>query len=143
VELLLQRQESADGCTLGTLLVDGRFQCFTLEDQTRPSGEKIPHQTAIPFGRYQITITQSVRFGRPLPLVNDVPGFTGVRLHSGNTAEDTDGCILLGQSRVSTTKIGNSRVAVELLQPLMQSAIDRGEDIWLTIEPVKDTALRA
>src|SRR5437773_6046728 len=95
MELLLRRRASAHGCTIGELVVDGVFECYSLEDEVR-GGPKIPGQTAIPAGRYRVVITPSQRFGRLLPLLEDVPGFEGIRIHAGNTSADTAGCILVG-----------------------------------------------
>ena len=129
MELLLQRNPSANGCTIGTLSVDGAFECYTLEDVVRPDGEKVYGQTAIPAGRYHVAITMSNRFKILLPLLENVPNFEGVRIHPGNTAADTDGCILVGQSKTDSS-IGSSRAAFGVLFEKMQAA----DDIWLTIE---------
>ena len=129
MELLLQRNPSANGCTIGTLSVDGVFECYTLEDVVRPNGEKVYGQTAIPAGRYHVSITMSNRFKTLLPLIENVPNFEGVRIHPGNTAADTDGCILVGQSKTDSS-IGASRAAFGVLFQKMQAA----DDIWLTIE---------
>jgi hypothetical protein len=115
MELRLEREPSAEGCTIGRLYVDGMFECWTLEDVVRPV--KIPGQTAIPHGHYVVTLTKSKRFQRVLPLVNAVPGFEGIRIHAGNTAADTEGCILVGRERYSSTFIGSSRAALEKLLP--------------------------
>ena len=74
--------------TIGKLYIDGKYFCDTLEDTVRAPGVKIPGRTAIPAGKYQIEITESIRFNRLMPIIKDVPGFSGVRIHSGNTAED-------------------------------------------------------
>lgn len=130
MELLLQRNPSANGCTIGTLSIDGVTECYTLEDVVRPDGEKVYGQTAIPAGRYHVTITMSNRFKILLPLLENVPNFEGVRIHPGNTAADTEGCILVGQTRTSNS-IGSSRAAFAALFEKMQNATD---DIWITIE---------
>lgn len=131
MELLLRREETTDGCTIGRLYVNGKFQCFTLEDPVR-TGPKIAHNTAIPAGRYAVTITRSQRFGRMLPLLLDVPGFDGIRIHPGNTTDDTSGCILVGQSRANESVLG-SRIAMGELQPQIASALARGAEVWIEI----------
>jgi hypothetical protein len=91
-------------------------------------------ETAIPFGTYRIELTHSPRFKRKLPLVCEVPDFEGVRIHSGNTAEDTLGCILVGRNWTEgTERIGASRIAFEALFPKISVAIDRGEAVILRV----------
>lgn len=103
--LTLQREPSADGCTHGSLSINGVFECYTLEDVIRevagrPVSEwKVQNETAIPSGKYPVIIDHSEHFGKMLPHVLDVPGFSGVRIHSGNTAADTEGCVLVGRKR--------------------------------------------
>lgn len=97
--------------TIGEMLIDGRFFCYTLEDVARPAGSpKVPGKTAIPIGSYRLVIDHSVRFGKMMPHVLNVPGFQGIRIHAGNAAADTEGCILLGMIRM-IDQIGRSRVA--------------------------------
>lgn len=115
MELRLQREPSIEGCTIGRLYVDGMFECWTLEDVVRPV--KIAGQTAIPAGHYTVTMTKSRRFQRVLPLVNAVPGFEGIRMHAGNTAADTEGCILVGRERNGAKALISSRAALESLLP--------------------------
>ena len=130
--LTLRRKPSTDGATLGELFVDGRFECFTLEDVVR-HGPKIIHESAIPAGRYKIVITKSQRFGRMLPLLLDVPGFTGIRIHPGNTAADTSGCILVGQGAVNG-RLTDSREAMAQVQARIAAALAQGDDVWMRIE---------
>lgn len=135
MELLLQREPSMDGCTIGRLFVDGVAECFTLEDQVR-TGPKVMHETAIPPGRYRLDITRSQRFGRMLPILLNVPGFSGVRIHPGNTDADTSGCILVGQGRANES-IVSSRLALGALQPKIAGALARHEDVHITVENAK------
>lgn len=130
MEIVVTRQPSANGCTIGTMTIDGVFECYTLEDVVRPNGEKVYGQTAIPAGRYQVKLTMSNRFKIVLPLLENVPNFEGVRIHPGNTAADTDGCILVGQTKTSNS-IGSSRVAFDKLFAQLQA--HKGE-IWLTVK---------
>lgn len=139
--LTLQRKPSYNGTTLGVLLVDGVRFAETLEDQVRPDG-KIFGETAIPAGRYPVTITKSRRFDKMLPLVENVPGFSGIRIHSGNTTDDTEGCILVGQYHVGAA-LANSRIAMEALMAKLAPAIARGEDVTLTVENAPVEALKA
>jgi hypothetical protein len=131
MELMLLREPSVDGCTIGKLSVDGGFECFTLEDVIR-NGPKISDQTAIPPGRYRVVITMSNRFGRMLPQLVDVPGFEGIRIHPGNTAADTSGCILVGQSRANDS-VSSSRLAMEQLQRKIAGALARNQDVFITV----------
>ena len=94
MKLKLVRESSSDTTTLGTLFIEDKIECFTLEDTVRD--RKIKGKTAIPKGSYKVLITWSPRFKRQLPLLVDVPGFDGIRIHPGNTHEDTEGCILVG-----------------------------------------------
>lgn len=119
MDLTLIRESSSTQSTMGKLMVDGVFECYTLEDVVRAT--KIAGETAIPAGTYKVIIDMSNRFKRLLPLVVDVPGFAGIRIHPGNTAKDTEGCILVGTSR-SKDFVGNSRVAFDALFKKMQAA---------------------
>jgi hypothetical protein len=120
--LTLVRKTTNEFRTFGELLVEGVFQCYTLEDPIRNLGVKIPGQTAIPAGDYPIEVTMSPRFQRRLPLLLNVPGFEGVRIHAGNTEKDTEGCILVGADRTEDRLVA-SRVA---LNALMFKMPDRG-----------------
>lgn len=93
---------------------------------------KVKGQTAIPAGRYQIVLTYSPRFKRILPLLLDVPQFTGVRIHRGNTAKDTEGCILVGFNR-EVGKVLDSAVTEQRLMAVLQNAVNKGEQIFITI----------
>lgn len=124
--ITLKRLYKTENSTIGELLIDGIFECFTLEDKER--AVKIKSETAIPKGTYKVIINQSNRFKRLMPLLLNVPNFEGVRIHSGNTNHDTEGCILVGQTR-NKNYIGQSRKAYEKLFKKMQAA----KDITLTI----------
>jgi hypothetical protein len=118
--------------TDGQLFIDGVFECQTLEDKERPV--KVYGKTAIHIGRYQVIISRSKRFRKLMPLLVDVPNFSGVRIHSGNKAEDTEGCILVGlDSDWMDGWIGNSRVTYDKLYTKIENAINAGEEVWLTI----------
>jgi hypothetical protein len=136
--LEVRREASANGCTLGSLYVDGVFECFTLEDVVREVPGltvvqwKIPAETAIPSGTYKLIVTMSARFHKFLPELVDVPGFAGVRIHCGNCAEDTEGCILVGRQR-GTAAVLESRAAFNVLFPKIKAAFDHGEAMQIRV----------
>ena len=130
LELVLQRQPSADGATLGELTADGAHLCWTLEDVVR-EGDKVPGETAIPAGRYRVIVTFSNRFQCLMPLLVAVPGFTGIRIHAGNSAADSEGCILVGRTKGGNT-VGSSRLAYEALFPRIAAAYSAG-DVWIDV----------
>jgi Family of unknown function (DUF5675) len=139
VEILIKRQPSTAGCTTGELLIDGVFSCYTLEDVVREiAGQsveswKVDGRTAIPRGRYEVIIDKSTRFQRDMPHILNVPGFTGVRIHSGNTAEQTEGCVLVGKIKQENL-ILKSRDAFNEFFPKLQAALQDGGKAWITIE---------
>lgn len=132
MELTLTRDLCGAVCTLGKLSVDGAHECYTVEDVVRPNGEKVYGKTAIPAGRYQIVVTMSPRFRRRLPLLLNVPNFEGVRIHPGNTAADTEGCILPGVKR-GRDAVYESRKAFDALFEKIDGALAVGDEVWLEI----------
>lgn len=130
--LKLVRAEKNSRATIGKLYVNGQWECFTLEDTVRPAGEKIYGETAIPVGKYRVTVNYSNRFKRLLPLLHNVPQFEGVRIHPGNHPEDTEGCILVGRSKGSNV-VHESQLAFKSLFPKIQAALANGENVWLEI----------
>lgn len=144
MQFVLHREMTADGNTLGKLSLDGEFVCHTLEDPIRErEGQpvymwKIPGRTAIPAGSYRLVITHSPRFDEPLPLLINVPGFSGVRIHAGNDVQHTEGCILVGLARGQLdndlgVEILQSRKALEQLMKLLQNAQEDDELVHITI----------
>ena len=129
MELKLVRKWLTDNSTIGELSVNGVFECFTLEDKVRQ--EKIPGITAISVGRYEIAVTFSNKFQKYLPLFLNVPDFQGVRIHPGNRPEDTEGCILVGQTRAQDF-IGDSRLAFDALFAKIQTAMP-AEKVFIEI----------
>ncbi len=99
MELRVIRKEFTEISTIGDLFFADDWFCFTLEDMVREAGVKIPKKTAIPYGRYQLIIDQSVRFRRAMPHILNVPMYDGIRIHSGNKAEDVEGCIAIGYTK--------------------------------------------
>lgn len=140
MEILIQRRKTEGKSTIGRLSIDGKEFCWTCEDPVReiagrPVAEwKIPRETAIPGGRYKVTFETSGRFGPDTLTVNDVPGFTAIRIHSGNTAADTEGCLLVGQGAdLAAGTIQNSKLALAALKSEVKDAIEnRCEEIWIT-----------
>jgi Family of unknown function (DUF5675) len=114
MKLELIRQVFTNDFTLGELLMDGVHFCYTVEDAVRPTGEKIFGKTAIPYGSYEVKMTMSNRFKVMMPLLCNVPNFEGVRIHSGNTSADTDGCLIVGNIRTKDG-VAESRKACALL----------------------------
>lgn len=130
--LRLNRLEFGETYTIGELYVDGKWECYTLEDKVRPAGEKVYGQTAIPVGQYKVIVNVSNRFKRLLPLLLDVPQFEGVRIHPGNRPEDTEGCILVGRKKDNGT-ILESRLAFTPLLEKIKAACDSKDTVWLEI----------
>ena len=122
--------------TIGELSIDGRFECYTLEDCVRPV--KLRGMTAIPAGRYRVIINQSQRFKRLLPLLLSVPQFEGVRIHPGNAAADTEGCILVGRTK-GKDFIGESRLAFDKLFARLLAALPT-EEIYINIKDAPSQA---
>ena len=134
-EMLLRRRWYSDRSTIGVLTL-GEFSCFTLEDRVREPGVKVQDKTAIPAGRYRVVVDFSQRFQRRMPLLLDVPMFTGIRIHSGNTAQDTRGCVLVGEWRAPDW-VGDSRRAFADLFFLINTA----DELWIAVtdEPAVDS----
>ncbi len=131
VSLLLKRSPSAHGCTIGELLLNGKFFCYTLEDVVRPVGQHVANETAIPAGTYPVTITRSPTFKMLTPRLGGALAGRGVLIHPGNVAADTRGCILVGLAKLpSNTKIYQSREAFERLMGHLLNA----STITLTIQ---------
>lgn len=140
MKLLLERNPSHLTCTTGSLSIDGVFECSTLEDVVREIAGvpverwKVKGKTAIPAGTYALLLTFSNRFQKVMPQLMDVPGFEGVRIHTGNTNHDTEGCILVGDLvGPGGESILQSRAAYGRLLPKIEQAITRAEPITLEI----------
>ncbi len=137
MNLELIRKEKYDDRTIGSIYVNGSFECFSLEDKDRElekDGQKIPKQTAIPKGKYRIIIDWSDRFKCLMLHVLDVPQFTGIRIHAGNRPEDTEGCPVTGKEIDYQTK--NLLHSVDALRDLtikIFNDICCGEEVWMEI----------
>lgn len=139
MNITLIRKYKLPTYTIGKLYIDEEYFCDTLEDKDRGltddmtvseiSKIKIKKETAIPTGTYKVTITYSNRFKKNMPLINDVKGFEGIRIHSGNTDKDTEGCILVGFNKVKGNVI-NSRDTYNKLF----SILSKSNNITITIK---------
>lgn len=134
----LKRIALKDTYTIGKLYIDSAYFCDTLEDKDRGIEDsmpiekimflKKPHITAIPTGTYTVILNYSNRFKRIMPLVMNVKGFAGIRIHAGNTDEDTDGCILVGENKAKG-KVLNSKDTYNRLLERIKSA----DKVYLTV----------
>lgn len=129
MELKLTRTLADSYATIGKLYVNGQFECFTLEDSPvlRPD-----NKGSIPVGKYTVIIDFSDRFQKYMPHVLEVPGFTGIRIHRGNTDKDTEGCILVGIEEGRDCLEG-SKIAFNHLFPRLQNAEAHNDPISLSI----------
>jgi hypothetical protein len=136
MEIKIKRTH-AKGYTHGLLTIEGEsFKCFTLEDEVRLGDifkVKVQDKTAIPVGRYEVILNMSNRFKRYMPLLLNVPNFSGIRIHSGNTKEHTEGCVLVGYENGNDGFLGNSRTAFNDLMKVLRK-VEKKEKIFITIE---------
>ena len=133
MRITVTRAPSENDCTIGILTIDNASLCYTLEDVIRPQGEKVYGKTAIPAGEYQVVVTFSPHFGMPLPLLLNVPRFEGVRIHPGNTAADTEGCILVGMGKTETS-ITHSRQAFAIVFDKIKDALANDQEVWIELK---------
>lgn len=133
MEIRVNRFKYGPKSTIGKMFINGVEECYTLEDVVRKDGPKVDGQTAIPTGTYEVIIDDSTRFQRPMPHILRVPNFTGVRIHSGNTDADTEGCILLGTAMESEDFISGSKDAFNGFFPKLKAALDAGEQVHILI----------
>lgn len=134
MELTLNRIFLGSSATIGELYVDGEHIADTLEDRVRPEGEKIYGKTAIPEGTYEMVLSYSPRFKKILPEILNVPNFTGIRIHCGNSSANSSGCILVGTwDGEKEDWVSDSKVAFNKLMSLLQKAADNKEKITITI----------
>jgi len=121
--ITLHREPPQPWGTLGHLSIDGEPECFTLERT----------EVQIPAGRYRVLITYSPRFHRRLPLIAEVPGRDGIRIHPANVQIELDGCIAVGLARFAKG-VQRSREAMDRLQPQIAAALGRGEQVWIEVK---------
>lgn len=152
MELTLKRIALKPTYTIGKLSINGKYFCDTLEDKVRDlnkngkfdNGEKkVPGATAIPYGRYEVTLkVRSPRYskiktwndfcGGYMPRLLKVLDFEGILIHAGNDSSHTDGCVLVGRNTV-VGKLTDSVATFKKLYPILKEASDRGEKIFITI----------
>lgn len=140
MELFLPRRPSSVDSTIGDLFINGLRVCYTLEDVVREvpgepvSSWKVHGETAIPAGRYSVTLEDSPKFGPETLTVNDVVGFSGIRIHSGNTAEDTEGCIIVGD-KIGDNWIGGGTAdgVLAAIKRKVYVALGARDECWITI----------
>jgi hypothetical protein len=130
MELKIIRIKSNTNFTEGKLYINGVYFCDTLEDKDRGLLQtmtmdtiktiKVYKETCIPYGRYKVIVSMSQRFGKVMPELLNVKGFAGVRIHSGNTIYDTEGCILVG-TKSSDGTITNSRKMFNSLMNILKT----------------------
>lgn len=146
MELVLERKYKKETYTLGQLLMEVcqksndfiKF-CDVLEDKDRGLSQhmclyeigqkKVKGKTAIPTGRYRVVLSWSPKFKCIMPEILNVPGFSGIRIHWGNTELDTDGCPLVGENKVKG-KVINSKATYNKLMSILKSQ----DDLWITIK---------
>lgn len=142
MEIQVNRIARKDGYTIGRMSLNGVYFCDTLEDTDRSLNaamsldeilsKKRKGITAIPTGKYDVILTFSPRFKRVLPLLLSVKGYEGVRIHAGNTTEDTEGCLLVGENKAKG-QVLNSRATLERLMSVLLECEKRKEKISITI----------
>lgn len=144
MEIKVTREHFNEQCTIGSLSIEGdNLLLYTLEDCDRRLSNtddlgaikqmKVFGSTAIPYGRYEVAMTYSDRFKQVMPLLLNVKGFEGIRIHAGNTAADTLGCLLVGyQKDILNNRILQSRGAIAELYMLITEAVKK-EKVFITI----------
>lgn len=138
MKLKLVRDTSTKGFTEGKLYIDGIFECYTIEDEDRKlesDGVKVQNLTAIPKGIYNLTISMSNRFKKFLIEVLGVNQFSGIRMHSGNSSKDTEGCIIVGSinDRTNDDWVGGSKIAYEALHKKIKTALSNKQTVTLEV----------
>jgi hypothetical protein len=135
MEFIVHRTKNTPKACTGWVELAGSPVCFCLEDPIRrlgPNGEgKIPGQTGIPAGRYQMIMNLSHRFQKIMPLILKVPSFSGIRWHSGNDHDDTSGCLLIGREYINEDYIRGGSVLTPVVYDMIREGLDQGQEIWV------------
>ena len=124
MKLTLQRYHFTEDYTMGLLFIDGLYFCDTIEDKFRGNdlkNKKVAGETCIPYGVYDVKITYSPKYKKNMPQLLDVPYFTGIRIHSGNTAKDSEGCVIVGV-KSENGKVLESRKTYNALMKRLETA---------------------
>lgn len=126
MDLLLKRTIYTDKSTIGDLFVDGNFECATLELSCRKKNDK--GELAIPTGRYPVELTFSPKFNRIMPLINNVPGREGIRIHWANWPYQLEGCVAVGrfEPEIAGDFISNSHATFDRLYPKIEVGLKQG-----------------
>lgn len=141
MKLVNRRLFLGNSYTIGKLSIDGKYFCDTIEDKVRDinkngifdNGEhKVYAETAIPYGLYKVVVSYSPKFKRMLPEILDVNNFTGIRIHRGNTAKDSAGCLIVGFNRKKGMVL-DSTICEEKLVKILTKAQSKNEDITIEI----------
>lgn len=129
MRLTLKRIANKKDYCIGKLYINGVYFCDTLEDVDRGLSDamteeeirelKIKGKTAIPVGIYTVLMTYSPKYQKIMPLINNVKGYSGIRIHSGNTAKDTEGCLLVGKNTV-VGRLTDSKITFNALFKKLQ-----------------------
>jgi hypothetical protein len=149
MEIQVKRGPTLKDATIGELSIDGVFQCYTLEDAVREPSTgrpsvweqlvawvqswKIQNKTAIPRGRYKVGLHNSPHFKCIVPILLDVPGYADILIHWGNDAADTDGCILVGQTKEANL-IYKSKAAWQALYQKISAALALGQPVYVDVQ---------
>lgn len=135
--IIVNRIFKASTYTIGELSVNNKYLCDTLEDRVRPEGEKVYGETAIPAGTYTVILSYSNRFKKTMPEILNVPNFSGIRIHCGNSSKDTEGCLLVGKWDGKTENwISDSKNSYNKLYSLLEEAFNKKENITITIKDI-------
>ena len=132
MKLKLVRRYFGSDKTIGKLYINGLFRYYVLEDLVRAKGEKVQKETAIPYGKYNVTVSQSPRLGRRLPLIENVPLFTGIRIHAGIDESWTEGCVLISR-KIAGGNLVHDRASEKELTAIIDNAIDKGNTVTMTV----------